>query len=41
MARTVAGRPRAEPAGLPEWIKPQLTQLVDKAPEQAGMAVQN
>jgi DNA ligase D-like protein (predicted ligase) len=33
MARSVAGRPRAEPADLPQWIKPQLTKLVDKPPE--------
>jgi ATP-dependent DNA ligase len=31
MARPVARRPRA--AALPEWIAPQLTQLVDAAPE--------
>jgi bifunctional non-homologous end joining protein LigD len=30
MARTVAGRRTAAP--LPEWIRPQLTQLVDAAP---------
>jgi bifunctional non-homologous end joining protein LigD len=30
MARSVARRPRTETA-LPEWIKPQLTQLVDLA----------
>jgi DNA ligase D-like protein (predicted ligase) len=33
MAKSVAGRPRAEPADLPQWIKPQLTELVDAAPE--------
>jgi ATP-dependent DNA ligase len=33
MARSVAGRPRAEALGLPEWIKPQLTKLVDEPPE--------
>jgi ATP dependent DNA ligase domain len=33
MARPVAGRPGAEIAGLPEWIRPQLTQLVDQAPD--------
>jgi len=33
MARSVAGRPRAEPTVLPQWIKPQLTKLVDKPPE--------
>src|SRR3954453_5267379 len=32
MARAVAGRRRA-PTSLPEWIAPQLTQLVDAAPE--------
>lgn len=32
MARPVAG-PRAEKAGLPQWIRPQLTELVDAAPE--------
>jgi ATP-dependent DNA ligase len=31
MARPVARRPRT--AALPEWIPPQLTQLVDAAPE--------
>src|SRR5271165_2719786 len=31
MARPVARRPRA--AAPPEWIPPQLTQLVDEAPE--------
>jgi ATP-dependent DNA ligase len=33
MARSVAGRPRAETPDLPEWIKPQLTKLVDQPPE--------
>jgi ATP-dependent DNA ligase len=33
MARSVAGRPRADAARLPEWIKPQLTQLVEQAPD--------
>jgi ATP-dependent DNA ligase len=32
MARPVARR-RASAAALPEWIRPQLTQLVDAAPE--------
>jgi bifunctional non-homologous end joining protein LigD len=32
--RTVARRPRA--ATLPKWIAPQLTQLVDAAPEGSG-----
>ena len=31
MARPVARRPHA--AALPEWVPPQLTQLVDAAPE--------
>ena len=33
MARSVAGQPRAETPDLPEWIKPQLTKLVDQPPE--------
>jgi ATP-dependent DNA ligase len=33
MARPVARRSRAHAAGLPQWIRPQLTQLVDEAPE--------
>ena len=33
MARPVARRSRAGAAGLPEWIRPQLTELVDKAPD--------
>ena len=33
MARTVARQRRIEAAVLPEWIRPQLTQLVDAAPE--------
>jgi ATP-dependent DNA ligase len=33
MARPVARRPRAEKAALPQWIPPQLTQLVETAPE--------
>jgi ATP-dependent DNA ligase len=32
MARPVASR-RAAAAALPPWIRPQLTQLVDAAPE--------
>jgi ATP-dependent DNA ligase len=32
MAQLVARRPGAEIAGLPQWIRPQLTQLVDQAP---------
>jgi DNA ligase D-like protein (predicted ligase) len=35
MARSVARR-RAAAAALPEWIKPQLTQLVDQAPDGPG-----
>jgi ATP-dependent DNA ligase len=31
MARSVARRQRTEAAALPEWIAPQLTQLVDAA----------
>jgi hypothetical protein len=33
MARPVARRRRTDAAPLPEWIAPQLTQLVDAAPE--------
>ena len=33
VARSVADRPRAESADLPQWIKPQLTKLVDEPPE--------
>src|SRR5712672_88555 len=33
MARPVARHPRAAAAGLPPWIKPQITQLVDQAPD--------
>jgi bifunctional non-homologous end joining protein LigD len=33
MARSVARRRAAGGAGLPQWIKPQLTQLVDQAPD--------
>jgi ATP-dependent DNA ligase len=33
MARAIARRPRPGAAGLPEWIRPQLTQLVDAAPD--------
>src|SRR6266581_7741684 len=35
MAPSVAGR-RTAAAALPEWIRPQLTQLVDAAPEGPG-----
>jgi hypothetical protein len=33
MARTVARPRRIEAAALPEWIAPQLTQLVDAVPD--------
>jgi len=33
MARPLARRPGAGTAALPQWIRPQLTQLVDAAPE--------
>jgi bifunctional non-homologous end joining protein LigD len=33
MARGVARRRGVEAAALPPWIRPQLTQLVDAAPE--------
>jgi hypothetical protein len=33
MARPVARQARAAAASLPQWIKPQLTQLVDQAPD--------
>jgi ATP-dependent DNA ligase len=33
MAQSVAPRPRAGRPALPEWIRPQLTQLVNEAPE--------
>jgi len=32
MARPVARPPAAEFPGLPQWIRPQLAQLVDAAP---------
>ena len=35
MARSVAGQ-RTTPTALPRWIRPQLTQLVDAAPEGSG-----
>jgi ATP-dependent DNA ligase len=35
MARPIAGR-RSATAALPEWIQPQLTELVDEAPEGSG-----
>jgi hypothetical protein len=36
MPRTVARRQRGEAAALPQWVAPQLTQLVDAAPEGDG-----
>src|SRR5437016_6751745 len=33
MARPVTRRPATDAAGLPQWIRPQLTQLVDAAPD--------
>src|SRR5260370_20305831 len=33
MARPVARHSPAAAAGLPQWIRPQLTQLVDQAPD--------
>jgi ATP-dependent DNA ligase len=34
MARPLARRgPRREEGGVPEWIRPQLTELVDQAPD--------
>jgi bifunctional non-homologous end joining protein LigD len=33
MARALARRPGAGTAALPQWIRPQLTQLVDAAPD--------
>jgi ATP-dependent DNA ligase len=35
MARSVAGR-RTAAAALPQWIRPQLTRLVDAAPDGPG-----
>src|SRR5271169_4340763 len=35
MARPLARRPGAEKAALPQWIRPQLTRLVDAAPDGA------
>jgi len=32
MARRVVRSSRADPCGLPQWIRPQLTELVDAAP---------
>jgi bifunctional non-homologous end joining protein LigD len=36
MARPVARWRRSDAAAMPEWIAPQLTQLVDAAPEGDG-----
>src|SRR5438874_12656805 len=33
MTRSPAGRRRAEATALPSWVKPQLTKLVDQAPD--------
>ena len=33
MARPLGGRRRPEATALPGWIKPQLTKLVDQAPD--------
>ena len=33
MARSVAPRSRTDPPALPDWIRPQLTQLVQAAPD--------
>jgi ATP-dependent DNA ligase len=33
MARSVARQRRTDAATLPEWVPPQLTQLVDTAPD--------
>jgi hypothetical protein len=33
MARPVARRVRADAPALPQWIRPQLTELVDAAPD--------
>ena len=33
MAQSVAPRSRADPPALPDWIRPQLTQLVKEAPD--------
>jgi DNA ligase D-like protein (predicted ligase) len=32
LSRSVAHRQRGQPAGLPDWIKPQLSELVKEAP---------
>jgi ATP-dependent DNA ligase len=33
MTRSLAGRRNAEATALPNWVKPQLTKLVDQPPE--------
>jgi bifunctional non-homologous end joining protein LigD len=33
MTRSLAGRGRDETTALPGWIKPQLTKIVDQAPD--------
>jgi ATP-dependent DNA ligase len=33
MAQSVAPRSRTDPPALPDWIRPQLTQLVQAAPD--------
>jgi ATP-dependent DNA ligase len=33
VTRALLGRQRAEATALPNWIKPQLTKLVDQAPD--------
>ena len=33
MARPVARRPGTDAAGLPQWIRPQVTEFVDAAPD--------
>jgi ATP-dependent DNA ligase len=33
MARGLARRAGVDPTALPEWIRPQLTELVDTAPD--------
>jgi ATP-dependent DNA ligase len=36
MTRSLAGGRRTEATTLPNWIKPQLTKLVDQAPDEPG-----
>ena len=33
MTRALLGRQRAEATALPNWVKPQLTKLVDQPPD--------